>query len=285
MPVEAPDIGACMAIPAIEGVHAWKVFHRLKRGIRTIMMQFISAAIRPTSRMLSTRTAAQLAGAGQRLARYHKTIDADVARTETPEFRRKTETELGQAMRYIQDEMARRKKGFVVLDADDTLLDNRDFYRDPQKIFYKAEDHTCDKDSFYKKWDLWVAQAKAPVLPVGQKLIQWLNANKIPYCVVTGRIEQQREATLKNLQAANLLGDSFKGLYCKPEGGRNSTTAAFKKKIVPEIEKEHKQKAIASIGDRDADMMLPEAERNFKLSTSEFYPPRDKGESSTGSVG
>jgi predicted secreted acid phosphatase len=196
-------------------------------------------------------------------------IDERVAATDTPEFRERLSAEVKQAKSFIQTKVKAGEKGFVIFDIDETTLDNRTFYRDPDRIYYKHP-----SKGFYEAWDQWILSGQAPAIEPTKKLIGWLNAEGIPYCFVTGRIEEQKAVTLQNLKQAGLIGDSYQGIYCKSNDWRNTTTAAHKQTVVPKIEKELGLKALASIGDAPTDMMLPEKERNFKLSSSEFYPPR-----------
>jgi predicted secreted acid phosphatase len=203
------------------------------------------------------------------VADYNKDIDEQVAKTETKEFQAKLEEEMGRAKTFIQAQLAKGQTGFVIFDIDETSLDNREFYRDPKQQYYKDPNK-----SFYQAWDEWISSGKAPALPVTKTMIDWLNEHKVPYCFVTGRTKEQEHFSLQNLKQAGLIGESCKGIYCKSNDWRNVTTEAHKKQVIESIEKELGLKAMASIGDRDGDMMLTEAERNFKLSSSAFYPTR-----------
>lgn len=206
------------------------------------------------------------------VGRYHtdqykfKTLQSKLALTKTGEFQTQLKAEVSKAQKFIDEQVKKGKKGFVVLDIDETVLDHRGFYEGPYKQMKQSD--------FYTKWDEWIQQKKAPALPATKPLIDWLNQLKIPYVFVTGRIEAQREVTLQNLKQAKVIGDSFKGLYCKPNAWWEQTTAEHKKRVVCQIEQETQQEAIASIGDREADMMLDDP-RNFRLSSSVYYPSRN----------
>jgi predicted secreted acid phosphatase len=205
---------------------------------------------------------------------YHNELHDKLQYTRTQEFQKQLQSELDQAKEYIETRVRKGEKGFVVLDVDDTVLDHRGFYEGPYQEPPYGE--------FYSKWDKWVHDKKAPVLAAAKPLVEWLNKKRIPFVYITGRVEAQREATMQNLIQADLLGDSFKGLYCKPDKWWEQTTAEHKKRVIERLEQETRQKAIASIGDRVDDMVLNEAERNFKLSSSIFYPPRDKSKHKIG---
>lgn len=201
--------------------------------------------------------------------RLEHDIDALIAETETPAFQRKLRAEIQAAKAFIENCRDAGERGFVVIDVDETTLDNRDFYRDSRRQFYRRPGN-----DFYTAWDAWVAQGRSEAIAPMKEFIGWLNNEKIPHIFLTGRIEDQKPVTERNLKQVGVFGESCWGLFCKSNDWQSMTTANHKLAKVAELEHKLGMKALASIGDLPADMMLPDSRRNFKLSSSLFYPPR-----------
>jgi predicted secreted acid phosphatase len=197
-------------------------------------------------------------------------LDLKLAETQTVSFQNRIEAEVKAAQDFIADQVFNKgNKGFVVLDVDETSVDNREYYQDPDRKYYRHPTL-----GFYDTWDAWIEEGRSKALPHTKALINWLNENNIPYCFVTGRIQKQEERTTDLLKGLGLYGPACRGVYCKPNDWTKGTTASHKRDIVAELEKRWKTKAIASIGDLPTDGMLTDARRNFILSCSSFYPPR-----------
>lgn len=206
-------------------------------------------------------------------------MDADIAETRTARFRRDVAAKLEEAKNCIKKErwnVEAPNGGFVVLDADEFLLDNRPFYEDRRCEYYKKP----GLERFCDAWNAWVQQACAPAIPETRAFVRWLEEERIPYIIVTGRTQDGHGRTLDNLRDREIISrdakhesEYFKGLFCKPNEWWEVDTAKYKANTVKKFAQQHKMEAIASVGDRDADAMLPEG-RNFILPTSMFYPPR-----------
>jgi predicted secreted acid phosphatase len=104
---------------------------------------------------------------------------------------RAVETVYHKAMETITKAQAKTEKiGWVVLDLDETVLDNRAY-------FIAYGDYQPDQ------WLVWALQGEAPAVAGSLQFIRFLQANQLPFAFLSGRREAQRAATLKNLM---LLG-------------------------------------------------------------------------------
>lgn len=196
-------------------------------------------------------------------------LDRDLKISDSPQFRLKIRQEIQLVKTCVQDQLDQGKKGFVVLDVDETALDNRPFYRDPQRIYYRKP----GGESWWERWDRWVAQASAPANAEVKALVDWLEQKKVPYAFVTGRIHKQHKPTQDNLRQAGYLGKHCVGLTCKPDTWWIGTTQSNKKIIRDNLEKKLGLPVMASVGDMAPDM-TGDPQKDFLLSTSFFYPPK-----------
>ena len=87
---------------------------------------------------------------------------------------------------------------------------------------------------------------------------------------ITGRPEEQRDATERNLLAAGYGG--YERLYTMPKGSRVSSATDFKAPIRAEIERAG-YTIIANMGDQPSDLFGGYAERMFLL-PNPFYRVR-----------
>lgn len=197
---------------------------------------------------------------GQELEARNRRIDQHLAHTETPAFRQEFANTLQKARRHIAEQIAQKQPGFVVLDIDETTLDNRGYFRDPARQFYKKAPGLA---SISATWRQWVQQANIPVIPDTKQFIDWLNQQKIPYCFLTGIQETLSAASIQNLKNVGVWGAQCLGAFYKPDPWVGSTRQ-FKVVFRDLLEKRFKLPILASLGDRPSDMTaFPE--KNFLL--------------------
>jgi 5'-nucleotidase (lipoprotein e(P4) family) len=87
-----------------------------------------------------------------------------------------------------------KKKRAVVLDIDETVLDNSP---------YEAKCIT-DTINYPEKWDEWCNLGKAEVLPGAEAFLNYAVSKGVEIFYVTNRKESFREGTVKNLKEKNL---------------------------------------------------------------------------------
>ena len=157
----------------------------------------------------------------------------------------------------------------VVFDIDETALANwevikRDNFGRP---IPGACDLAIDGPCGWAAWDnLAVDPPIGPTLKAFEKAV----ASKVTVFFITGRPENQRSATERNLENAGYAG--YAKLYMVPDGAKFASAADFKAPIRAEIEREG-YTIIANIGDQPSDLLGGHAEKMFLL-PNPFYRVR-----------
>jgi acid phosphatase len=172
----------------------------------------------------------------------------------------------GQAAAWIAERAGAVQKPAVVFDIDDTALSNWDvikrdnFGRPVPGPCDLAQDGPCG----WAAWDQLAADpAIAPTLDVFKAAV----GAKAAVFFITGRPEDQRAATEKNLRQAGYT--SFEKLYLVPPGAKFGSAADYKAPIRAEIEAAG-YTIIANIGDQPSDLLGGHAERIYLL-PNPFY--------------
>jgi hypothetical protein len=108
-----------------------------------------------------------------------------------------------------------------------------------------------------------VDEAIAPTLA----LYRSARASKVEVFFITGRPENQRAATERNLTSAGYTG--YAHLYMVPDGAHFASAADFKAPIRAQIEQQG-YTIVANMGDQPSDLAGGHAERTFLL-PNPFY--------------
>ncbi len=172
--------------------------------------------------------------------------DIKLEETMTASFRHKFKAVLIDAQDYLKKQKSftgtesepKPFKGAVVLDLDETVLDNRAYF-----IIHKRYDATL--------WNQWMRRGEAPVLPEALEFIQWLQAEDFRVYFVTGRPERFRKVTIENLERVGIT--QFDGLYMKPDVYNHSSARHFKIDARSEIESQGTPVLII-LGDQESDL-------------------------------
>lgn len=162
--------------------------------------------------------------------------DQHLAETLTVGFQKEFASVISEAKCYLSDHKSR--KSAVVLDLDETLLDNRAYF-----AVHKAYDTQL--------WDGWIDQVEAPGIPATVELVHWLNQKRFKVYFVSGRREHQRKQTEDNLKKIGVT--RYQGLYLKPNDYGKDSAADFKVDSQRDIEK-HGYHVEAIIGDQHSDL-------------------------------
>jgi predicted secreted acid phosphatase len=114
----------------------------------------------------------------------------------------------------------------IVSDIDETLLDNSGHFK---------EDH---KNFDWPTFKTWAEQSKAPPLKKTAAFLKWARKQGIAIFLVTGRPEEMRRATVRNLINADI---SYDGLFLRPSdqydaNGKHPSATQVKTKIREQIE-------------------------------------------------
>jgi len=114
----------------------------------------------------------------------------------------------------------------------------------------------------------YVQEASAPALPETKRLYDRLLALGIKPVILTGRREDKREATARNLAAAGYTG--YEKLLLKPQDARVHAVE-FKSGERQKLE-DAGYVIVGNIGDQWSDILgAPEGARTFKLPDPMYY--------------
>ena len=163
---------------------------------------------------------------------------------------------IAQAQAYITSRALANKQAkppeklAIVLDIDETSLSNY-----PN---IEARDFCTNRDQFEKD----IGRANDPVLLPTLTLYRDALKQGVAVFFVTGRSDQLRKPTEKNLKAAGYEG--WAGLFYRPKTDTQASSSAFKTQARMSIAHAG-YTIIASIGDQQSDLTGGNAEKTFKL--------------------
>ena len=175
--------------------------------------------------------------------RYHQEIDTVAA----------------QAKAYLETNLARfaGKKPAIVLDIDETTLSNYPHIE------------SLDFGYLPKEWVAWIHQADAPALKGPLEFYRYARQNEVKVFFITGRAENQRESTIKNLKKEGF--DEWQELIMRPNG-EHGPTGTYKTA--------HRQRLtsqgyniVVNLGDQMSDLEGGYADSTFKLPNPMYYVP------------
>lgn len=174
-----------------------------------------------------------------------------------------------QAADWIAERAPSATRPAVVFDIDETALANWEVIK--RDNFGRPIGGPCDLaldgPCGWAAWDqLAEDTAIAPTLAVFRKATEM----KVAVFFITGRPENQRAATEKNLQSAGYAG--YDNLYMVPDGASFGSATDFKAPMRARIEAEG-YAIIANIGDQPSDLLGGHAEKIFLL-PNPFYRVR-----------
>lgn len=157
-------------------------------------------------------------------------------------------------------EIASDGKDAWIFDVDETLLTNLPYY---QAHGFGSE--AFDETSF----DLWVDLAEAPAIPASLKLYNELKRMGFKLFVLTGRSENQRNVTGKNLLFAGYTG--WERLFLRGPSDQGKLATVYKSERRSDLEKEG-YRILGSSGDQWSDLLgFALAKRSFKLPNPMYY--------------
>jgi acid phosphatase len=173
---------------------------------------------------------------------------------------------IDQAMEYLKTRLAQLKKSSsdknkkfaIILDIDETSLSN---YPDLLAMDFGGSAKEIDE-----------AEGKGtdPVIRPTLKLYRYAKENNISIFFITGRTENFRSITEKNLDHAGFK--NWDGLILKPENYKEKTAAIYKIQARQQIEKQGYD-IILNIGDQQSDLIGGHADKTFKLPNPYYLIP------------
>jgi predicted secreted acid phosphatase len=198
--------------------------------------------------------------------------DAIIAATayhESGTYERDVDLVARQAAEWIAERAPAVRRPALVLDVDDTALSNwevivRDnFGRPIGGSCDLALDGPCG-------WAAWDQLGQDPAIPATLQVFQKARALGVTVFFITGRPENQRAATERNLAAAGYAG--YEKLYAVPDGASFASATDFKAPVRATIEQAGFT-IIANMGDQPSDLFGGHAEKMFLL-PNPFYRVR-----------
>ncbi|GHC61181.1 HAD family acid phosphatase [Roseibacillus persicicus] len=145
----------------------------------------------------------------------------------------------------------------VIFDIDETVLSNLP--------------HMKETDWGYQPpvWSKWVARAEAPAIEPVKKVYQTAVDLDLAVIFLTGRTEDERAATAKNLTSQGM--GKYEKLVLRPNksDAPYEKAVAFKSRVRKNLTSEG-YTIIASFGDQTSDLEGGYSERNFKI-PNPFY--------------
>jgi 5'-nucleotidase (lipoprotein e(P4) family) len=144
----------------------------------------------------------------------------------------------------------------IVVDIDETLLDNSPYYRL----------HPGGYDA--RSWHAWVDSGRAPALKPTARFVAWARAHHVAVFLVTGRGSQERASTIKNLLND---GIAYDGLYMRPSGNpaRAETVKAELRQQITSMG----FTIVVNIGDQYSDLAGPYGLDCEKLPNKMYFVP------------
>jgi len=171
-----------------------------------------------------------------------------------------------QADEWIAARSGAAPRPALVLDIDETALSNwevivrDDFGRPIGGPCDLATDAPCG-------WAAWDQLGRDPAIAPTLDLFRQARRRGIDVFFITGRPENQRAATERNLRASGYAG--YARLFMVPNGAHYASAADFKGPVRAQIEQLGYQ-IIANVGDQPSDLHGGHAERDFLL-PNPFY--------------
>jgi hypothetical protein len=175
-------------------------------------------------------------------------------------------TVAGKAASWISERAPSASRPALVLDIDDTALSNWEIIK--LDDFGRPIAGPCDPGSGAPcGWAAWDQLARDPAIGPTSQVFRKARASNVAVFFITGRPENQRAATERNLRRAGYSG--YAKLIMVPNGAHFASAADFKTPVRAEIEREG-YTIIANMGDQPSDLRGGHAERKFLL-PNPFY--------------
>lgn len=202
--------------------------------------------------LLFAQEPANLATAKQTVLQYH----------DSGEYAKDLVKVTHEAENYLTNRLAHpnypHKKPAIVFDIDETALSNYDNI--------KALDFGGNAKTFSQNDML----ANDPVIQPVYKLYQFANAHHVTVFFLTGRKEEERAATEKNLHHVGY--QHWQRLILRDGKYKTVPAATYKTAMRKQLSKEGYE-IMVNIGDQDSDLRGGYADSGFKLPNPYYYIP------------
>lgn len=150
------------------------------------------------------------------------------------------------------------KKLAVVLDIDETLLSN---YQHMKENNFGGSAELIDH---------YIDRGDDPAIPSALQFTKYAEENKISIFFVTGRSEQYRESTVRNLRHVGV--PKWEHLYMRPADYHKMSIIDFKAGTRAQIEQQGYE-VVESIGDQWSDIRGGHVKKGYKLPNPFYFIP------------
>lgn len=158
----------------------------------------------------------------------------------------------------VAENKSNKKKLAIILDIDETSLSN---YNDMRHLNFGGT---------IEQIQLAEDQGQDPAIESTLKLYQYAKAHQIAVIFITGRHENEREATARNLQTAGY--ENWDGLILRDGEYTKSPAAVYKTAMRKKLTKEGYD-IILNIGDQTSDLEGGYADKTYKLPNPYYFIP------------
>lgn len=162
------------------------------------------------------------------------------------------------AMKHLKSHRNTQGKLVLVLDIDETSLSNWTEMRQTTFCFNRDV------------WNKWGRSAKAPAIRPTLELFNQAKHQGVDVFFITGRTENLRAMTVKNLKKAGYSG--WAGLILKKNKVKYPSAEFYKTAARKKIT-DKGYRIILSVGDQESDLIGGYAEKTFKLPNPFYYIP------------
>jgi acid phosphatase len=122
-----------------------------------------------------------------------------------------------------------RKPPAVILDIDETVLDNTPF------VGWLIEHDAYYNKEVWPDWERWILAAKAKALAGALDFVNYARSKKVKLFYISNRVASQEEATRKNLQAEGFSIDEHEDtILLKHERPEWSSKKGIRRQVVAE---------------------------------------------------
>jgi predicted secreted acid phosphatase len=176
-------------------------------------------------------------------------------------YARDLEAVARQSTRWITERAVTASRPALVLDIDETALSNWEVIK--LDDFGRPIAGPCDLASGGPcGWAAWDQLGHDPAIEPTLQMFRAARAAGVTVFFITGRPENQREATERNLRNAGYRG--YARLFMVPNGAHFPSAANFKAPIREEVERLG-YTIIANMGDQPSDLIGGHAEKKYLL--------------------
>jgi acid phosphatase len=172
------------------------------------------------------------------------------------------DVQANRAIAFLRQRAAHTRPGeklALILDIDETTLSNY------------QEETEADFGYVKKNYDAWVKSAQAPAISGTLRLFKEAQRLGVGIFFITGRPEDERDATEQNLRAQGF--DGWQGLTLRPAIHGKQAVSEFKSGVRAQIAAQG-YKLVLNVGDQWSDLRgTPEAELSVKYPDPYYFIP------------